>query len=92
MWSNENLDDCRLSGAALLAACAHAVDTAGAPSFGQAVEAAKAAQTDADAVDPTPPEGSGAQGALAQARYRNGQTTELAPSATSTTNSSTGPR
>ncbi len=66
-----------------LSACSHPVDTAGADSFGDAVRMMHAAQT---APEAEAPEGSGAQGALAQQRYKAGQTHPLMPSSTSLAN------
>lgn len=74
--------------AAFAVACTHATDTAGAPSFGQALRTNREAQTNPTTVDPAAPEGSGAQGALGQQRYRTGQTRPLMPASSSTTNSS----
>ena len=80
------------SSALLLAAaasgCASSVDTAGAPTFGLAVQQMHDAQTDPVAATDQPPEGSGAVGALAQQRYKAGQVRPLAPPSTSTTNNS----
>lgn len=75
-----------LAAATLSAACTHVVDTAGAPAFGQAVEANQARQKAPGAVNQTPPEGSGSQGALAQERYRTGTTKPLLPSSSSIAN------
>jgi hypothetical protein len=67
------------------AACTTPADTADAPTFGASVAAAHRAQIiPADSVDGEP-EGSGATGALAQQRYKNGQTRELLPTNTSLT-------
>ncbi|MGD9966259.1 MAG: hypothetical protein AB7T59_07045 [Hyphomonadaceae bacterium] len=77
------------SALALASACTHPVDTAGAPSFGAAVEAMQEAQTAPGVVSAAPPEGSGAQGELAQERYRNGQTRPLMPATTSSANPTT---
>lgn len=75
-----------LSALALASACTHAVDTAGAPSFGASVATLQAAQAVPGAVSEEPPEGSGAVGALAQERYQNGQTRPLLPTTTSSAN------
>lgn len=72
-----------LSLAVLIGACQHSVDTAGASSFGAAVETMHAAQTIPGETTEAPPESSGAAGVLAQSRYQNGRTRELAPSPTS---------
>jgi hypothetical protein len=77
--------------ALLVSGCMHAVDTSGAPSFGQAVETNIAAQAGDRETDPSPPQGSGAQGERAQLRYQSGQTRALAPTASATTNLSTTP-
>jgi hypothetical protein len=72
------------------ASCATPTDTAGAPNFGAAVKAMEEAQTETGAeVVTTPPEGSGAVGAAAQLRYKNGETRPLLPASSSTMNSST---
>jgi hypothetical protein len=75
--------------AAVAAACAHPVDTAGAPSFGQSDQTLRTQQVmPMSQVDTTPPEGSGSQGALAQGRYRTGTTKPLLPSSSSIANPS----
>lgn len=77
-----------LAAAALAAACAHSVDTAGVETFGQAVENNGQHQIIPAATDTRAPEGSGAQGALAQSRYRTGTTEPLLPSSSSIANPS----
>ena len=79
-----------LAGAALaaLAACAHPVDTAGAPNFGAAVERNMAAQAIPTAASTQAPESGGATGALAQQRYKTGNTRPLMSSSTSNANPS----
>ena len=69
----------------LAAACLHPSDT-GLPPLGEATDRMIAVQKVSQSVDPTPPEGSGAQGALAVQRYKNGQVRELAPPSSSTSN------
>jgi len=79
-----------LSALALVGACAHRkTDTAGAPSFGVSVQTLQSEQAMPGAVSEQPPEGSGAQGALAQERYQTGNTRPLLPSTTSSANPST---
>lgn len=70
----------------LLSACAHKTDSSGAPSFGASLQTMQEAQATPDAETEAPPEGSGAQGALAQERYRTGTTRPLLPSTTSAAN------
>jgi hypothetical protein len=77
-----------VSALALAGACTHPVDTAGAPSFGVSVQTNEQAQTTAGPISEEPPEGSGAQGALAQERYQNGLTRPLMPTGTSSANPS----
>jgi hypothetical protein len=77
-----------LSGLAFASACTHAVDTAGAPSFGVSVATMQAEQAVPGSVSDEPPEGSGAVGALAQQRYQSGQTRALLPATTSSANPS----
>jgi len=77
-----------LAAVAVVAACAHPVDSAGARSFGASVEAMHEAQRIADTAQPGAPVGSGAVGALAQTRYKGGQTRPLVPASTSTLNPS----
>ena len=72
----------------LASACSHPVDTAGAPSFGASVQAMHSSQTTPEAASDEAPEGSGAVGALAQERYRTGQTRPLMPTTTSSANPS----
>ena len=69
----------------LAGACLHSTDY-GLPPLGEAVSRNTEVQKIHQLVDPRAPEGSGAQGALAQARYKTGQVRELAPSSASTTN------
>jgi hypothetical protein len=78
-----------LSALTLLCACSHAVDTASAPSFGVSTQMLHNAQTVLGPVSEEPPEGSGAQGALAQDRYQTGQTRPLLPTTTSSANPTT---
>jgi hypothetical protein len=73
-----------LSALALLCACSHRADT-----FGASVQTLQDKQAVPGPVSEEPPEGSGAQGALAQERYQNGQTRPLLPTATSSANPST---
>jgi hypothetical protein len=75
-----------LAAVAIVAACAHPADTAGAPSFGASVETMHQAQRVSDTAETGAPAGSGAVGALAQTRYKTGQTRPLAPASTSTVN------
>lgn len=63
--------------AALAAACTHPTDSSAASSFGEALRTMQTAQTVPGEVSTAPPEGSGAQGAAAQTRYKAGQTTPL---------------
>lgn len=77
-----------LSALVLASACLHPVDTASAPSFGASVDAMHRNQTTPGPVSDEPPEGSGAVGALAQERYRTGQTRPLMPTTTSSANPS----
>jgi hypothetical protein len=77
-----------LAAVAIVAACAHPADTAGAPSFGASVEAMHEAQRVSDTAEPGAPDGSGAVGALAQTRYKTGQTRPLVPASTSALNPS----
>lgn len=81
-----------LSAAATLAlgasACTHPADSAGAPGFGDAVSMMHAAQTIPAEPTTEAPEGSGAQGALAQTRYKTGTTLPLLPASSSTMNPS----
>lgn len=78
------------SALALVSACAHdKTDTAGAPSFGVSAQRLQDAQAAPGAVSEAPPEGSGAQGALAQQRYQTGATRPLLPATTSAANSAT---
>jgi hypothetical protein len=74
--------------AALAAACTTPVDTAGAPSFGEAVRINTQAQTAPGSTSLEAPEGSGAQGAEAQTRYKTGNTRPLQPASTSSANPS----
>jgi hypothetical protein len=78
-----------LAAAALGAACTHAVDASGAPSFGAAAEANRDRQMTPAVTDAAPPEGSGSQGVLAQSRYRTGATKPLLPSSSSIANPTT---
>ncbi len=73
----------------LVYGCSHKVDTVGAPTFGASVETLHNAQALPETVSETEPEGSGAQGALAQKRYETGQTRPLLPTNTSSANPST---
>lgn len=75
-----------LTALALAGACSHKIDTVGAPDFGASVEAMHRAQAVPGQVSDEPPEGSGAQGALAQERYETGQTRPLLPTSTSSAN------
>jgi hypothetical protein len=75
--------------AALSAACTHAVDTSGVPSFGEAAETNRDRQMTSVVVEAAAPEGNGSQGALAQSRYRTGTTKPLLPSSSSIANPST---
>lgn len=75
-----------LSALAFASACSHAVDTAGAPSFGVSVATLQTKQAAPGPVSDEPPEGSGAVGALAQERYQSGQTRALIPTTTSSAN------
>lgn len=79
-----------LSALAFTCACVSSdkVDTAGAPSFGASLETMQNVQAVPGAVSEEPPEGSGAVGALAQERYKTGQTRPLLPTTTSTANPS----
>lgn len=77
-----------LSALTLTSACLHPVDTAGAPSFGASVQAMHGNQATPGAGSTEAPEGSGAVGALAQERYRTGQTRPLMPTTTSSANPS----
>jgi hypothetical protein len=76
--------------AALAAACTTPVDTSGAPSFGEAVRINTQAQTVPGSTSLEAPEGSGAQGAEAQTRYKTGTTRPLMPASTSATNPASG--
>jgi hypothetical protein len=71
------------------AACAHPVDTAGVPAFGEAVRTMQRVQAVPSEPSAAPPEGSAAAGALAQERYKAGQTQPLQSPATSSVNPST---
>lgn len=71
---------------AVLAGCTHPAETA--PGFGHAVQMMQSRQAVPEAVSTTPPEGGGASGALAQTRYRTGQTKPLLNASTSSTNTS----
>lgn len=75
-----------IGAAAALAACTTPTDTADAPSFGASIAAMREAQTVSQTAQPGAPESSGATGAAAQSRYKNGQTRPLAPSSTSVSN------
>lgn len=78
-----------LSALVLVCACAHRkTDTAGAPSFGASVQTLQT-QVVPGSVSAEPPEGSGAQGALAQERYQTGNTRPLLPTTTSSANPTT---
>lgn len=76
-----------LAALAFTAACAHSVDRANAPAFGAAIEGNRDAQVVSTAA-PTQeePDGSGAVGALAQTRYKTGQTRPLLPTNASVSN------
>jgi hypothetical protein len=75
-----------LAALAAAAACTHPVDTANAPTFGASVAAMYDAQVVSQTAQPGAPEGSGAVGALAQERYKQGATRPLLPASTSTNN------
>lgn len=72
--------------AALAAACTTTPDTAGAPSFGESVRAMHEAQAIPTEASAEAPEGSGAQGALAQTRYKTGNTRPLPAASVSSMN------
>lgn len=72
----------------LASACTTPADRSGAPSFGDAVRTNTEAQATTSATTTEPPEGSGAQGAGAQTRYKTGATRMLLPGSTSTANPS----
>jgi hypothetical protein len=78
-----------LSALTLLCACAHKIDTVDAPTYGASVQLMHDAQTEPGPVSEQPPEGSGAQAALAQERYQTGQTRPLLPTTTSSANPTT---
>lgn len=72
--------------AALAAACSTTPDTAGNPSFGESVRAMHDAQALTTETSAEAPEGSGAQGALAQTRYKTGDTRPLPAASVSSLN------
>lgn len=74
--------------AVLAASCTQSIGTAGVPSFGASLEAMREAQTATGVTSTEAPEGSGAQGAGAQTRYKTGRTHPLRPATTSSVNSS----
>lgn len=71
---------------AAVASCSHQVNSAHEPAFGASVAAMHEAQAVSHTAQAGAPEGSGAAGALAQERYKRGQTRPLLPTATSLTN------
>jgi hypothetical protein len=74
-----------LAALAAVTGCSHQVDSANEPTFGASVAAMHEAQAVSHTAQAGAPEGSGAAGALAQERYKQGQTRPLLPTATSLT-------
>lgn len=75
-----------LSAAAFVVTACSSVGASHAPSFGRSAERMHQAQSEQSEVSSEAPEGGGASGALAQTRYKTGQTTPLMPSSTSSAN------